>query len=212
MLVIVGYIVVVASVFGGFALAGGHLGALFQPVELLMIGGAAAGAFLVGNNMKAIRATLKALPQTLKGSKYTKDVYMDLMALLYDILAKVRKEGLMTIENDVEEPSVLRLGDGWEVDAELRIDEIALATDLSLPDEDDYDTLAGLILHRLGRFAVPGDVITVELPATLDPAAPTHVRIEVRTLNRHVPERVRLIPHRPDDADGQDDRESEAQP
>ena len=102
MLVIVGYVIVCASVFGGFALAGGHLGALFQPVELLMIGGAAAGAFLVGNNAKAIKATLKALPQTLKGSVYGKDMYMDLMALLYDILAKVRKEGLMTIESDVE--------------------------------------------------------------------------------------------------------------
>jgi len=104
-LVIVGYIVVILSVFGGFALAGGHLSALLQPVELLMIGGAAAGAFMVGNGMKAIKATLKALPQTLKGSSYTKVMYMDLMALLYDILAKVRKEGLMTIENDVEEPS-----------------------------------------------------------------------------------------------------------
>lgn len=104
MLVIVGYLVVVLSVFGGFALAGGHLSALLQPVELLMIGGAAAGAFVVGNNSKAIKATLKALPTTLKGSAYTKDMYMDLMALLYDILAKVRKEGLMTIEADVEEP------------------------------------------------------------------------------------------------------------
>jgi len=104
-LVIVGYIVVILSVFGGFALAGGHLSALLQPVELLMIGGAAAGAFMVGNGMKAIKATLKALPQTLKGSSYTKVMYMDLMALLYDILAKVRKEGLMTIENDVEEPA-----------------------------------------------------------------------------------------------------------
>jgi len=104
LLVIVGYIVVLASVFGGYALAGGHLGALFQPVELLMIGGAAAGAFCVGNNAKAIKATLKALPKTLKGSAYTKELYMDLMALLYDILAKVRKEGLMTIESDVEEP------------------------------------------------------------------------------------------------------------
>jgi CBS domain containing-hemolysin-like protein len=117
--------------------------------------------------------------------------------------------GEIADENDAEAPNVLRRGDGWEVDAELRIDEIALATDLSLPDEDDYDTLAGLILHRLGRFAVPGDVITAELPATLDPVAPTHARIEVRTLNRHVPERVRLIPYRPDDADGQDARESE---
>ena len=49
MFVIVGYLIVCASVFGGFALAGGHLAALFQPVELLMIGGAAAGAFFVGN-------------------------------------------------------------------------------------------------------------------------------------------------------------------
>ena len=105
MLVILGYIIVTGSVLGGFALAGGHLAALFQPLELLMIGGAAVGAFVVGNNGKAIKATLQTLPKTLTGSKYTKAVYMDLMALLYDILAKVRKEGLMAIENDVENPS-----------------------------------------------------------------------------------------------------------
>ncbi len=104
MLVIVGYLVVCGSVFGGFVLAGGHLTALFQPVELLMIGGAAVGAFFVGNTSKAIKATLKALPSVLKGTGYSKAVYMDLMALMYDILAKVRKEGLMTIESDVEEP------------------------------------------------------------------------------------------------------------
>lgn len=104
MLVIIGYIIVSASVLGGFALAGGHMASLLQPVELLMIGGAAVGAFVVGNNGKAIKATLQALPKTLTGSKYTKVVYMDLMALLYDILAKVRKEGLMTIENDIENP------------------------------------------------------------------------------------------------------------
>jgi chemotaxis protein MotA len=104
-LVILGYIVVLASVFGGFAMAGGHLSALLQPIELLMIGGAAAGAFFVGNTGKAIKATLKCLPSVLKGSKYSKSVYMDLMALLYDILAKVRKEGLMTIEGDVENPA-----------------------------------------------------------------------------------------------------------
>ncbi len=104
MLVIIGYIVVTGSVLGGYALAGGHLAALFQPLELLMIGGAAVGAFVVGNNGKALKATLQVLPKTLGGSRYTKAVYMDLMALLYDILAKVRKEGLMTIENDVENP------------------------------------------------------------------------------------------------------------
>lgn len=104
MLVIIGYVVVMGSVFGGFVLSGGHVGALFQPLELLMIGGAAAGAFLVGNNTKAIKATLKALPTVLKGSTYTKALYMELMALLFEILTKSRKEGLMSIEGDIEEP------------------------------------------------------------------------------------------------------------
>ncbi len=104
MLVIIGYVVVLLSVFGGFALAGGHLHSLFQPIELLMIGGAAIGAFLVGNNGKAIKATLKALPSVLKGSKYTKALYMELMTLLFEILSKVRKEGLMSIEGDIETP------------------------------------------------------------------------------------------------------------
>ncbi len=92
------------SVFGGFALGGGHLAALLQPLELLMIGGAAAGAFFVGNNGKSMKATLKALPSLFKGSKFTKSLYMDLMSLLFEILTKVRKEGLMSIESDVEKP------------------------------------------------------------------------------------------------------------
>ena len=104
MLVIVGYIIVCACVFGGFALAGGHLASLWQPIELLMIGGAAFGAFFVGNNGKSIKATLKAFPSIFKGSKYTKDMYMELMALQFDVLSKVRKEGLMSIEGDIEAP------------------------------------------------------------------------------------------------------------
>lgn len=104
MLVIVGYLVVIGAIFGGFALAGGHLAALLQPVELLMIFGGAMGAFFVGNNMVTIKSTIKDLPTVFKGSKYSKDAYMQLMALLYELLTKVRKEGLMSIENDVEEP------------------------------------------------------------------------------------------------------------
>lgn len=69
-----------------------------------MIGGAAVGAFFVGNNGKAIKATLKALPSVFKGSKYTKSLYMELMTLLFEILTKVRKEGLMSIEGDIESP------------------------------------------------------------------------------------------------------------
>lgn len=104
MLVIIGFVVIFAAVFGGFALAGGHLAALFQPVELLMIFGAGAGAFLAGNNGKAIRATVKSLPTLFQGSRYTKELYMELMSLLFDVLSKVRKEGLMSIEGDIDAP------------------------------------------------------------------------------------------------------------
>lgn len=104
MLVLIGYAVVLGSVFGGFVMEGGHLAALVQPIELLMIGGAACGAFFVGNNGKAIKATLKALPGLLKGSKYNKGLYMELMTLQFEVLSKVRKEGLMSIEGDIESP------------------------------------------------------------------------------------------------------------
>jgi chemotaxis protein MotA len=102
--VIVGYVVVMAAVFGGFAANGGHLAALWQPLELVMIFGAAIGAFFVGNNPKAIKATLQALPTLFKGSKYTREMYMELMSLMFDVLSKVRKEGLMSIEGDIEAP------------------------------------------------------------------------------------------------------------
>ncbi|GAB3420661.1 flagellar motor stator protein MotA [Massilia agilis] len=105
MLVIIGYVIVLGAVFGGFVIEGGHLAALFQPVELLMIGGAALGAFFVGNNGKTVKATLKALPDIFKGSRYTRELYMELMSLLFDVLSKVRKEGLMSIEGDIEAPA-----------------------------------------------------------------------------------------------------------
>jgi chemotaxis protein MotA len=105
MLVIVGYLVVLGAIFGGYALAGGHLGGLWQPLELLMIGGGALGAFFVGNNMTAIKATFKSIPVLFKGAKYNKDTYMELMALMYELLGKVRKEGMMSIEGDVENPN-----------------------------------------------------------------------------------------------------------
>jgi len=104
MFVIVGYVVVLGAVFGGFVMAGGHVASLFQPVELIMIGGSALGAFFVANTPKTIKSTLKALPSLLKGSKFSKALYIDLLSMLYEILAKVRKEGLMSIESDVENP------------------------------------------------------------------------------------------------------------
>lgn len=104
MLVIIGYVIVVGSVLGGFALHGGSLKALFQPFELLIIAGGALGAFIVGNNTKTLKATFASLAPLLKGSKYTRSRYMALMALLYDMLTKIRKEGMMSIERDIESP------------------------------------------------------------------------------------------------------------
>lgn len=66
-----------------------------------MIGGGAVGAFVVGNSNKALKATLKALPTVFKGSK----LYMDLMTLRYEVLGKIRKEGLMSIEGNVDDPA-----------------------------------------------------------------------------------------------------------
>ena len=104
MFVIIGYVVVIFSVFGGFAMAGGHLAALLQPIELLMIGGAAFGAFLVGNDMKTIKATVAALPTVLAPSGYSKALYLDLLAMMFEFLTKIRKDGMMAIEKDVENP------------------------------------------------------------------------------------------------------------
>nr|WP_240349085.1 flagellar motor stator protein MotA [Pectobacterium versatile] len=85
-------------------MVGGALGALYQPSELLIIGGAAVGAFIVGNNGKAIKATLRALPLLVKSSKYNKALYMDLMALLFRVMAKSRQQGMLSLEFDIDNP------------------------------------------------------------------------------------------------------------
>jgi chemotaxis protein MotA len=102
--VIIGYVIVCASVFGGFAMAGGHLAALFQPLELLMIGGGALGALFVGNDLKTIKATAAAFPSLFQSSKYSKNLYLNLLGMMFEILAKIRKEGLIAIEKDIEDP------------------------------------------------------------------------------------------------------------
>jgi chemotaxis protein MotA len=104
MFVIIGYIVIVGCVLGGYAMSGGHLAALWQPSEVITIAGAAAGAFFVANSPKVVKATIGAIPKAFKGSKINRAMYMDLLAMMYEILGKVRKEGLMSIEGDIETP------------------------------------------------------------------------------------------------------------
>ncbi len=103
MFLIVGYIIILASAVGTYAVHG-SLAALWMPLEYVAIVGLTVGGFIAGNDLKVIKATIGALPSVFKGAKYSKALYVDLLAMLFEVLAKVRKEGLMSIENDVENP------------------------------------------------------------------------------------------------------------
>lgn len=105
MLIVIGYLVVIASVVGSFVALGGHLGALYQPFEFTLIAGAATGAFLAGSSRKSLKLIKTAVPNALRGAQYGKDVYMELMSLMYVILNKARREGLMAIESHIEDPA-----------------------------------------------------------------------------------------------------------
>ena len=106
MFVIIGYVVSLVCIFGVYIVHGGNIGVILKalPFETITIVGAALGAFIANNQMKVIKASIAGLAGCFKGSKYTKKRFLELLALLYDILQKVRKEGLMSIEKDVEDP------------------------------------------------------------------------------------------------------------
>ena len=105
MLIPLGFIIVTLSVFGGFSMAGGHLGPLYQPTEILMIVGAAVGSFVAANNGKAIKATLRTASTLKRTKKYDKEIYMQLMSLQYNLLSKMRREGVLGVEKDIETPA-----------------------------------------------------------------------------------------------------------
>lgn len=104
MLIPLGFLIVAISVFGGFSLAGGNLGPLYQPTEILMIVGAAIGAFVAANNGKAIKATFRSASRLKRTKRYDKSIYMELMALQYQLLTKMRREGVLGVEKDIENP------------------------------------------------------------------------------------------------------------
>lgn len=105
MALILGSIIVVACVLGGFVLSKGQLMALWQPLEVLIIFGAATGAFIISNPMHTIKETIGGVLRLLTGSPFNKAFYMDLLSLLYDIFDKSRKQGVMSIEEDIDNPA-----------------------------------------------------------------------------------------------------------
>lgn len=101
---IVGIVVVMGCVLGGFAIHGGQLLALWQPSELLIIGGAAAGSFIIANPFSVSKRALRGMAKLLKGAPYSKEHYLALFAVMYELLSIARKEGMMGLERVIEEP------------------------------------------------------------------------------------------------------------
>ncbi|MDO8695946.1 MAG: flagellar motor stator protein MotA [Pseudomonadales bacterium RIFCSPLOWO2_12_59_9] len=104
MIKIIGIIIVFACVLGGFVLSHGKIAALIQPFEVLIIGGASLGAFLQANTPSTFMHVLKK-SLSMFSSRFTHTFYLEVLKMLYEILNKSRREGMMAIESDVEEPA-----------------------------------------------------------------------------------------------------------
>ena len=101
---IIGLVITIGCIVTGYLASGGVLGALWQPFEILIILGGAIGAFVVSNPGKVVTGTLKGILGLFKGQKYKKETYMELLGLMFKLFSKARKEGLMALEDDIENP------------------------------------------------------------------------------------------------------------
>jgi chemotaxis protein MotA len=105
MFAIIGIVIVFAAVIGGFLMEKGHIAVLLQPAELLIIAGASAGTLLVANPIHILKGILTGLTGVISGSKLGKERYLNTLKMMYQFLNKVRKEGLLSVETDVEKPA-----------------------------------------------------------------------------------------------------------
>ena len=104
MLVIVGAVIVLGCVAGGYLMNGGHFGVLIQPNEFLIILGAAAGSFIIGNTKSNLKAVGGGLKRALKGPAYKKKDYVELLSLLYQVFRLAKTKGMLALEQHVEKP------------------------------------------------------------------------------------------------------------
>ena len=105
MFAIIGIVVVFGAIVSGYLMEHGNLRVLMQPAELIIIGGAAIGTVLVANPLHILKQIAGGLTAVFKGSKITKQYYLQSLKMMYDLLNKARKEGLMSLEADVEDPA-----------------------------------------------------------------------------------------------------------
>jgi len=104
MFAIIGILVVFGCVVGGYLMEHGNLRVLIQPAELLIIGGAASGTVLIANPLHIIKKIVAGRGGVFKGSQFNKETYINTLKMMYELLNKARKDGLMVLESDVEEP------------------------------------------------------------------------------------------------------------
>ena len=109
MFIIIGVVVVLGAVVGGYLMEHGNLKVLIQPAELLIIGGAGLGTVLIANPLHIIKKIFSGALAAFKGSPYTKARYLESLKLCYEMLNKARKEGLLALEADIEDPSKSQL-------------------------------------------------------------------------------------------------------
>ncbi len=105
MLSFIGIAVVIVCVIGGFLMEKGNLHVLFQPAEFVIIFGAVIGALLISSPMKVVKAVLKSIINVFTSKDHSKERHIELLTLLYKLFSKIRKEGLISIESDIEDPS-----------------------------------------------------------------------------------------------------------
>jgi chemotaxis protein MotA len=104
MFAIIGMVVVIGAVIGGYLMEHGNLMVLVQPAELVIIGGAALGTLLVANPLSIIKGVVSGLIGVLKGSPYTKATYLETLRMLNELFMQARKQGMARLEEDVENP------------------------------------------------------------------------------------------------------------
>jgi chemotaxis protein MotA len=104
MFVIIGIVVVIAAIVGGYLMEHGNLKVLLQPAELLIIGGAAIGTVLIANPLHILKQLVGGIVGALKGSPYGKQKYLESMKMLFGLFSRARKEGLMALEADSDNP------------------------------------------------------------------------------------------------------------
>ena len=104
MFAIIGIVVVFGAIVAGYLMEKGNLLVLVQPAELIIIGGAALGTLLIANPLHIIKAIVGCLLGVIKPSPFDKKRYVNTLKMMFEFLNKVRKEGLLSVEMDVEKP------------------------------------------------------------------------------------------------------------